>query len=969
MQHLVTLFLAIFVVVIQLHGQQLCTIHYTVDEGLPANELYDVYEDRDGYLWLASDQGLIRFDGAVFDNYTSPLSLVSNTVFSVQPDRNGILWIRGIDGTLCAYQDGVFRPFPYNDQLRDCLGARFIEDFYWAKDGQLYFSSSGHFQDLFVWDGKTGVASPLSLPPGHNLALLVEAGRPVFAHYRDSGATAVGGSALPANFMTARVSLDNKVASAVSMLTLPDGSVVIGIASAVLHWKNGRLVTQLGPFAGRKGLSIDQHGDVLISSMDGVWKWTPGSQAPTLFLSAQHCSQSIQDRNGNYWIATLGGLTMVPYLLARAKDTTLTPNFGVPKCLASTPQGLVCLARDPARLYLLLSGGSGAPSDDWMPLFHSFGAFIHDFAMGQGGNVVYGLGAFRHYGRTIPPTTMELAAEPDINGIYDVTVAGGTILYGTKSGWMMLDSASGTIYDSRAHGFKEWCTAIERDAAGRVWIGTRDQLMYFDGRHTRVYRPGDHLFHTRVTHIKAGPDGILAISTRGNGVILIQEGRIWQLDQRLGLPSNHCGNLSWGKRGLWIATNQGLALLHRDKLRGWPQIQVITTMMGLSSKMIYDVCEHDGKVFVATAKGINWFQMEAVEAQLIVPGVKIHRAKVGERAMAAGARLHWNDRQVSFEFSAARLLGAPSAKYRYRLHGYDPIWRTTDARTVSYFELPPGDYRFEVGGSRSDGRWDQRTTFFHFSVAAHFTQTLWFRAVVVASGVVALLLLMTYQMQLRRRRQAKEWQLQRAEYKVLRAQMKPHFMYNALNAIQHYILKGDRQSSARYLSQFAALTRLVMAQSDRSAVTVAEEIETLRLYIDLEQMRFDQDFVYDIVAFEDAVLNLDIPPMVIQPFVENAILHGLLYQPDQPALLVTVAATATGHEWQVTDNGPGRAAAAARGGKPPGHVSTALRNIEERIGLMNALGVFQITLHTEDVHPSGTRVRIHIATAHQPFRK
>lgn len=275
-------------------------MHYTVDEGLPSNELYDVHEDARGYVWMASDQGVIRFDGLEFDSYTTQDGLSTNTVFSVKPDHRGWLWMRGIDGSLTVSNGKDFWPFPYNDQLRECLEGRFIDDFYWSRDGSLYFSSSGIPQGLFTWDPETCMAYALHLPRGDNLAVLYDDGRPVFAHFQDSDVQSSASVLVPSSFATTHIRMAPDIAPSVYVLALPDSSGVIGVSESVIHWKNGRVVQQLDHIEGRKGLSRDLAGHVMISAKTGVWKWRLGTNAPTLFLKTDiPCTQTIQDRSEN----------------------------------------------------------------------------------------------------------------------------------------------------------------------------------------------------------------------------------------------------------------------------------------------------------------------------------------------------------------------------------------------------------------------------------------------------------------------------------------------------------------------------------------------------------------------------------------------------------------------------------------------------------------------------------------------
>jgi hypothetical protein len=940
-----------------LQAQLLRTIHYTVDEGLPSNELYDVHEDAQGYIWMASDQGVIRFDGVEFDSYTTQDGLATNTIFSVEPDHRGWLWMRGIDGSLTMYDGNAFRPFPDNAQLRECLEGRFIDDFYWAQDGSLYFSSSGSPQELFTWNPETRMAYALHLPPGDNLAILYDAGRPVFAHFQEEEGQPSTTALLPACFATTRIHVAPDLAPAVYALALQDSSAVIGVSQSILHWKNGRVVRQLDHIAGRKGLARDHAGNVMISAKAGIWKWRPGDAAPTLFLpTGILCTQAIQDRNGNYFVATHDGMQIVPRLMLQSFPEEAADASDAVRALQASPYGIICLLSHPARLALLPYGRDGTPKGP-LTLLHRFQfASFNDFGLGQGGRVLYGFGPIRTKVKSVDNKVISLVGVYDLGAIQDIQAMGNTVLFARREGWTRADSTGQVCFNSAEAGFDTWCTAIGQDSNGRTWIGTRDQLMYADGSLTLPFRPGDGLFRCRITAIQVGPHGVVAVSTRGNGVILIKDGRYLQFTRRHGLPSDHCGNLWWGRSGLWIATNQGLALLHRDLAYGRPNVQVVSNKMGLASQMVHDVMEVQGHVFVATGKGLNWFLARALDAPQQVQPVRISSVRVDGRELEHGTKVAWNARQITFEYGAARLLAAPSPKYHYRLHGYDPAWRTTDAGSASYFELPHGNYTFEVGSCMTDGRWDIVTASVAVEIAPHFSELGWVRWLAACAVLLLLIGLAYWRVRAIRRSQAQAIQLQLAEIKALRAQMKPHFMYNALNAIQHYILQGDRQAGAHYLSLFAALSRRVMAQSDRSSITVAEELETLRLYIELERMRFDLAFTFDIQVADAALLEAEIPPMLIQPFVENAILHGLLHQSVAPVLTISLRTVGKGLEWRIIDNGPGRTAAAQRASGTSVHASSAMSNIAERIALLNGLGLFKIIFKTEDRQPTGTQV-------------
>lgn len=205
---------------------------------------------------------------------------------------------------------------------------------------------------------------------------------------------------------------------------------------------------------------------------------------------------------------------------------------------------------------------------------------------------------------------------------------------------------------------------------------------------------------------------------------------------------------------------------------------------------------------------------------------------------------------------------------------------------------------------------------------------------------------------------------------ALRAQMNPHFIFNALNSVQQYILQGDVTEANRYLSKFSKLQREVLTNSDQNFITLEKELEVLNLYLELEQLRFDGSFVYEIKL--DTAIDADeikIPPMIIQPFVENSIWHGLM--PKQGERWVKIHFTFSNDDLlvcTVTDNGIGREAASRlKQNGHPQHKSKGLSLVYDRLNILRQQyeQAFDVTItditDSNDL-PMGTEVKLHIYT-------
>lgn len=948
-------------------GQSPRPIHYVVDDGLPANEVYDVYEDSLGYIWLATDHGVARFNGLEFKNFTTQDGLCDNTVFSVKPDHQQRIWVRGLNGCLSYLVDDHFAAFPFNDQLQSALGELFIEDFHWTKEGDLYFRSSGGATELFVWEHRHRKVRRLPIPVGDNLALVYEDGRPVMGNYSRSPRVEKAGTILPAAVATFHVQLmvaaESKGAIASNCLVQPlsGGRALVAIQDHVYQWQSDSTLGASVYVPRRSGIAIDRDGNGFIAGK-GLWHWSSeGFRPMATGGDFESVTKSLQDRSGHLWVAGHQGLWFFPNRYAQnlgGNDLTSVPHAWR---IHPVQGGAVVLSTVGSKVYFVPVDSSGIQAAGPELIGADF-SYLHDFAVDASGTCLV---SFENPIQILDQQTSPIQTSRGIRktgGSIDVERFGTNYYLANRESWSVADSSFQIIFHGSAHGFRGWCTAIQRDSSGVVWVGTKEGLMVDHGRETLPFMPGNALFRARVTSIENGPHGILAVSTRGNGLILIRGKQYLQLDQRHGLPSNLCGNLAWGSHGLWVATHCGLSLVAWD--HGRINVKVFTTQLGLSSLMVNDVVEINGLAIAATENGIDCIHPNAFDDIRLVRPTRITQLYVQGKPYGLNAPLSKSDRQVQFDFEATRIVGARNMLYRYRLLGKDPHWRVTGDRSIGFFGLGPGNYTFEVTSQLPNGLWDERVARWTFHVPAYLHETWGFRFAIGALLTVLIFVFFRWRYMVRRHHLAREIHLQKAEIKALRAQMKPHFMYNALNAIQNHILKGDTLRSAQYLSQFADLTRRILSQSDRSTISVADEIETLQLYIGLERLRFSDLFDCEVLLSDPRLQKEEIPPMLIQPFVENAILHGLLPMAsgERRRLVIEVQALPNGHRWRIQDNGVGRKAHAAFPSSKQ-HQSTALRNIQERIALMNALGNFSIQLEIKDLYdekggPQGTLVEL-----------
>jgi sensor histidine kinase YesM len=198
---------------------------------------------------------------------------------------------------------------------------------------------------------------------------------------------------------------------------------------------------------------------------------------------------------------------------------------------------------------------------------------------------------------------------------------------------------------------------------------------------------------------------------------------------------------------------------------------------------------------------------------------------------------------------------------------------------------------------------------------------------------------------------------------ALRAAMNPHFIFNTLNSIQYFIMENDQLNAINYLSTFSKLIRSILNNSVNSRIRLQDELDQLKYYVQLELLRFENKFMFSVNIAENLDIdNIEIPSMLIQPYLENAILHGLYNKREAGRLMLSVKEEGDYVLFEIEDNGVGRAAAAAIKLNLPKHKSLGMMLTEERLKLINAQsGVsHQIDDLEENGKPAGTRVKIWI---------
>jgi LytS/YehU family sensor histidine kinase len=283
---------------------------------------------------------------------------------------------------------------------------------------------------------------------------------------------------------------------------------------------------------------------------------------------------------------------------------------------------------------------------------------------------------------------------------------------------------------------------------------------------------------------------------------------------------------------------------------------------------------------------------------------------------------------------------------------------------LSFNNLPPGKYTLQVKGSNKiTGKFTETDTLV-FSIQPGPFQTIWFRILLGSIMILAGFLFYKWRINSVKKQAGLKQKISETEMMALRAQMSPHFIFNCLNSIDNLIQNNEKEKATTYLAKFAKLIRAILENSKSNTIPCWKDMETLRLYLELEEFRWDKKFNYSL-SIAPAILQGDykVPPLVIQPYVENAIHHGLLNKEEmEKHLSVTVEAKNNCICYTVEDNGIGRKKAMEyKALNKPSHQSMGLDITLDRINLFNQNNngsVVFTDLYDEHDQPAGTRVQI-----------
>lgn len=949
-------------------SQEYSYVHYDVKDGLAGSTVYCMVQDKDGFMWFGTETGLSRFDGTHFKNFYTSDGLPDNEIIRLFTDSKKRVWIVPFRISLAYYQNGRIHN-QQNDSLlkkinltsevvsivENNAGDVLIQEVY----GWHLIQASGKliektYNKDTIWFLKTG----LNKKNGFRFGIIIKdkgfcfADLDQYERYMKLKNDSAGANYHGTIYISPKVETFRATKDSLRLIYAKDSS-----RQNILLPKGFMSFTEIND-------SI-----IAFNSLSGVFLFNVNQRRiTTSFFQNQTVNAIAEDMEDNFWFSIfgkgvyrLGSTNIVNYSFKTYRDNSAV--YAIKKIDSGIYVGTDNFflwkidAKGGKKIYRKVNAG-----------FSTQGRVTCIFK-GGGDSLLLGtdqglsLLANRKIESVLPIAPYKGTAIKTItgnNGILTIS----TNLLAFRIRLKDLSLLEDRIWNTRAT-----CACEKNDT---FYIGMLDGLYAVDKKANIIFLGNKfNLFRSRIMAIAEHPDGSLWIATSGNGLIRYKNGRITaHITMNEGLTSDICRNILVAAGHIWAGTDRGLnKIIPVDT--GF-QVTNYTTADGLKSDMINTIEVEGKKIWVGTPEGLTYFDEDEMskksDCRLVITNINISSNKL--LFDTAGFRLAHKDNNIQFDFVGISYKSGGDIIYNYKLSGLDTSWKTTRETFLSYPSLPSGEYQLQLFAVNKFGvKSDQAQI--RFVVEKLLWQKLWFQALVLLFAI-SLAWLIAY-LRIRKLKMNAEQKMiltkkvAELEQMALKSQMNPHFIFNSLNSIQQYVIDKDILGANEFITQFSRLIRLTLDISSKLSISLDEELIYISTYLELEKKRFENKFMYQIVVGVNVdTLDFFIPPMILQPYIENAIRHGMRYRNDNDGrILISISKNEEYLICSIEDNGIGRKRAMQlKSSVPIEYQSKGMTLTAKRIEIFNTMHPESILVDINDLEndrqePSGTRITIY----------
>jgi len=957
MKRAVSLFFLLLPTLISAQNFELSTLNLTTLDGLAGNNVYCSMQDNQGYMWFGTDTGVSRYNGRTFENFYTHDGLADNEILRIDKDSKGRIWFSALNGGLSFYHNGAFYNADNHPLLAKNPLIHYYTTFFEDSKGRIWLiSRNGKVVCLDLNSNEMSFNHEFT---GMNFGMIREVNNEVQIFNQRIGQLSVEMESLVVKKtqeftfkgMAKWVSESNFGASGVLM---NEGFMRYYFE----HYTGIQLTSEVTKIVGGPD-------EMWFCTNDGVYRVLAedNGHSNDEFLQGMIISHVFKDKEGGHWFTSLGkGVFYAPLLKSQSISKSGSKDLNIISRLYSN-NGEFWFGGDGLKFGKIESQGLilGSGSNENGRLM------IKDIVEGSSdGRMLF--------------AAEDLLIETDGLEILNMVPFSAKAIHGWDNDRMVVGTSYG-LYVLSQQQFNTVLTLkpnestfrrdikVEFKLEGRLWItdidefedgliiGTLNGLKFLSPDLELSNFAENEMSSKRINRVLSFPDksGFI-IATHGSGIYIYRSGHWRNIRKEEGLTSDICTSLAFGNAGeIWVGTNKGINQVQLDSVL---EIKPVLKSHGLASEEVYDVVLIGEELYAGTSNGlsrINTIEWAAFDSKPTIHIKDILSSR--EKLDTAVHHLSYGQRSIQFSYEGIDLSSEDRMFYEYRLIGMDSTWTTTTSEQLSYGALAAGNFRLELRSVSALGQ-SSDLLVWQFSIARPLWQKWWFwtaMTLIVLFVIIYIIRLVIRQNQIKTERELSvKLRIAEAERKALQSQLNPHFIFNALNSIQNMVFNHQPDQAFDYLDKFSKLIRRVLEFSSKSLVSLKDELETLCLYMDLENMRLKDRFDYEIEIDEGINMENLIPSLLMQPHVENAIWHGIMPLPStvRGKIKLEIISSLEGFGFLITDNGVGRKK--SLGAKGMG--------IELSKNLLNSFGPGQVEIQDlyKDATPVGTKVIIKV---------
>ncbi len=952
-------------------GQHYNFINYSTESGLAQSQIRSIAQDKNGYLWLGTLAGLSKYDGKKFVNYSIQNGLINNQIFSLAPDRYIGLWI-GTLGGLNYFDGEKFKSYPFKEDMADNIVNAIAQD----NNGNLWLATDGggvckfnkskfeYFTEengiannnvravclddkgliwfgtkngICFYDGKEFKTLDTTIAQPHNVShIFMDKHKKLWFSTFGEGVYYYDGKTFK-NYSESDGLINNWIRSAIED---SDGNIWLASKFGLSRFDSKTFMK----FTEAEGLPVDNTNIVFEDKERNIWIGSDGKglckflgETFTYLTTKNDLSSNVvlsilEDKDKNLWFSTFGkGITK--------KEGSVTIKY-------SADEGL-----NNNTIWASLKD-----KNDHLWFCTSDGISMFDGKK------------FKNYG-----VDDGLSAKIVYSICQDHS---GNLWFGTTKGVSMFDGTQFKNYINGIDNIGSDVKSIAEDKNNRLWFATKNGLYKLENSAFTKYTTANGLSNNNLVSLVVDNKNNLWMGSPGG--INFYDGKTFSriLMDDIFNSNNICFLALDNKEFLWTGTNSGVFVLDtreyiNSKKTTFRQYTIFDGLPGMECNQNAAFKDHRGNIWMGTTEGvikydpnIKDFHSSNFEPITHISGVRLFLKDTNwisvtneidsATRLPKNLKVNYQTTHFTFDYIGIKLSNPSSVRYKYMLDGFDENWSmATDATFATYSNLPSGKYTFKVMAGDATGNWNKMPATFSFEILPPFWTKWWF--VLLCIFVSLFLLWGIYRIRINEIRKKHLTQqlefkskLMVLEHQSLNSSMNRHFIFNALNSIQYYMDKEDKLSAHKYLSRFAKLIRMNLDSSMSNLVSAAEELERLDLYLQIELMRFEDKFQYSIhVDDEVDIESIEIPPMLLQPYVENSILHGILPSGENGRIEIRVECNSQQHViFSIQDNGIGiEKSKLKKVSKKSPHVSRGTSITTQRIQLLGAMNNINISIN------------------------